>query len=76
MSSDWSDTMVWFDQILLYLSFYHPIYDPCLELRTELLHHEPAVTQSGADKCTVDGEVENESDASWSCVNHGSCETI
>ena len=26
MSSDWSDTMVWFGQILLYLHFYHPIY--------------------------------------------------
>ena len=26
MSSDWSDTMVWFGQILLYLYFYHPIY--------------------------------------------------
>ena len=26
MSSDWSDTMVWFGQILLSLSFYHPIY--------------------------------------------------
>ena len=26
VSSDWSDTMVWFGQILLYLSFYHPIY--------------------------------------------------
>ena len=25
MSSDWSDTMVWFGQILLYLCFYHPI---------------------------------------------------
>ena len=26
MSSDWSDTMVWFGQILLYLHFYHPVY--------------------------------------------------
>ena len=26
VSSDWSDTMVWFGQILLYLCFYHPIY--------------------------------------------------
>ena len=26
VSSDWSDTMVWFGQILLLLSFYHPIY--------------------------------------------------
>ena len=26
MSSDWSDTMVWFGQILLLLYFYHPIY--------------------------------------------------
>ena len=26
VSSDWSDTMVWFGQILLYLYFYHPIY--------------------------------------------------
>ena len=26
VSSDWSDTMVWFGQILLLLYFYHPIY--------------------------------------------------
>ena len=26
MSSDFSDTMVWFGQILLYLHFYHPVY--------------------------------------------------
>ena len=26
VSSDWSDTMVWFVQILLLLYFYHPIY--------------------------------------------------
>ena len=26
VSSDWSDTMVWFGQILLYLYFYPPIY--------------------------------------------------
>ena len=26
MSSDWSDTLVWFGQILLLLYFYHPIY--------------------------------------------------
>ena len=26
VSSDWSDAMVWFGQILLYLYFYHPIY--------------------------------------------------
>ena len=26
MSSDWSDTMVWFGQILLYFNYYHPIY--------------------------------------------------
>ena len=26
VSSDWSDTIVWFGQILLYLSFCHPIY--------------------------------------------------
>ena len=26
VSSDWSDTMVWFGQILLYFNFYHPIH--------------------------------------------------
>ena len=26
VSSDWSDTMVWFGQILLYFYYYHPIY--------------------------------------------------
>ena len=26
MSSDWSDTMVWFGQILLYFNYCHPIY--------------------------------------------------
>ena len=26
VSSDWSDTMVWFGQILLYFNYYHPIY--------------------------------------------------
>ena len=26
VSSDWSDTLVWFGQILLYLHFYHPVY--------------------------------------------------
>ena len=26
VSSDWSDTMVWFGQILLLLYFYHPIH--------------------------------------------------
>ena len=31
VSSDWSDTMVWFGQILLLLYFYHPIYDPWLK---------------------------------------------
>ena len=28
VSSDWSDTMVCFGQILLYLHFYHPLYNP------------------------------------------------
>ena len=26
VSSDWSDTMVWFGQILLYFNYYHPVY--------------------------------------------------
>ena len=26
VSSDWSDTMVWFGQILLYFNYYHPIH--------------------------------------------------
>ena len=26
VSSDWSDTMVWFGQILLYFNYYHPLH--------------------------------------------------
>ena len=39
MSSDWSDTMVWFGQILLYLYFYPPIYMILAYTRVLVLKH-------------------------------------
>ena len=35
-----------------------------------LLHHQPAQAQSCSNKSSVDGEIYEESQPSWSCVHH------